>query len=398
MLLRRPYDRGGEMRIGYCSQFSFSCSEVSNCDEELIFELAKKIKVILFSPTLVSNQKIVDSFEVHQLTDLDNEELRNSLDHIVYCIGNNEAYNNKIFELLEKYPGIIDLHKAENSCEVDLYELQTYVEKATGIVVHSEAAKQLVLGLRNDIPIVKIMHHFPTVTNLTNEAPRDSRLVLALPSDATIIVAFGTLISYEHMIKILDALEQLKQQGKSFLYVFMGEIPSDFVIDKEIELRQLSDYILITGNILQEQIELYLQSADIGFVLSSRVNRENLHYMLKMGKKIIVPDTWDFIDYPIDVVSKICWDDNGSSIREALNFLTKKKRDKRHKNSNARQFAFENCSLEKNSNVYINFLAYIRDHVWCPDYEDMLISRLCEIGLTEENYAKHIFQFVQDFS
>ena len=86
-------------------------SGISDFSEELVFALSKHIEVVIFSPVIPANENILKSFEVHKLSELDNDELRNTLDQLVYHIGNNGICHGDIVEMLGKYPGIIELHE-----------------------------------------------------------------------------------------------------------------------------------------------------------------------------------------------------------------------------------------------------------------------------------------------
>ena len=54
------------MRVGYCSPFNPMKSGISDFSEELVFALKKYIEVVIFSPVVPVNKKILNTFEVHQ--------------------------------------------------------------------------------------------------------------------------------------------------------------------------------------------------------------------------------------------------------------------------------------------------------------------------------------------
>ena len=72
------------MRIGYCSPFNPMKSGISDFSEELIFSLKKYMEIVIFSPVMPTNEKILKHFEVHKLSELNKKDIRETLDVIVY--------------------------------------------------------------------------------------------------------------------------------------------------------------------------------------------------------------------------------------------------------------------------------------------------------------------------
>ena len=137
------------MRIGYCSPFNPLKSGVSDFSEELIWKLKNYMEIVIFSPKKIENNDITNCFETHKLEELDNKNLRDSLDLIVYHVGNNIDYHEKIIDMLLKYQGVLEFH------DFGLHDLaikkyffgkgpQSYVEEAT--YCHGNYGKQIALN------------------------------------------------------------------------------------------------------------------------------------------------------------------------------------------------------------------------------------------------------------
>ena len=129
--------------------------------------------------------------------------------------------------------------------------------------------------------------------------------------------------------------------------------------------------------------------------MSSPVSRREssgpLHYMLGMGKPAIVTDIGSFTDYPDEFALKVSYGENEvTDIYEAICTLAGSKKQRRRRSDAALRFARESCSVEINVAKYVSFFQQIIDHTWQPDYEDQLVGKLCELGLTDEGYVRHV--------
>ena len=430
------------MKIGYCSPFNPMKSGISDFSEELVFALAKHAEIVIFSPVIPEKKDILETFEVHPLSDLDKPEIRDSLDHIVYHVGNNIHYHGAIVEMLEKYPGIVELHELGlhhlaaartleargkeayldmvrychgergvkiaqaffdgnagapwNDHALDMCMARPYIEQATGVIVHAEMIKQMVLGIRPQVPVVNIILHSLDITDEPEELRRRCREVLGLPQEKLILGSFGFATSAKRILPTLDALARLKESGQDFLYVLVGEVEKGISIKKELESRNLTDRVTVTGFATLDDFKHYLGACDLCLNLRYPTQWESsasLHRMLGMGKPAVVTDVGTFADYPDDVVLKVRHDQHEvEDIYQALIQLTKKKDELRRRSAASIQFAKEHCDLLKNAEMYAEFFQQVKDGTWQADYEDELITRLCEAGLTEEDYLRHVFE------
>ena len=434
------------MRIGYCSPFNPMKSGISDFSEELVFALAKNMEVVIFSPVVPSKKEILNSFEVHALSDLDREDVRNTLDHIVYHVGNNGRYHGEIVDMLEKYPGIVELHEMclhhlvaartfedkgrtsyvdmvrychgergvkiaqaffdgnsdapWNSHGIDMCMARPYIERATGVIVHSEMIKQMVLGIREDVPIINIMHHSMDIVGDVKQNQLNCRNALNLPRNQVIIGSFGFATSAKRILPILNALTRLRKENRDFLYVLVGEVEKEIDMEKELQARNLSDYVKVTGFVSLEDFKLYMGVCDFCLNLRYPTQGESsgsLHRMLGMGKPAIVTDIGTFADYPDDVVLKVRYDEHEvDDIYEAIVQLLDKKGGLKKRSEKALAFAREHCDLEKNALQYADFFCQVHAHTWQAEYEDAVISRLCELGLTESDYLEAFYNKVKD--
>ena len=106
----------------------------------------------------------------------------------------------------------------------------------------------------------------------------------------------------------------------------------------------------------------------------------------------MVTDVGAFSDDPDSVALKVQYDQNEvESIYKAICTLTERNGKTREKYSKAAwQFAKDYCDMEKNAVVYCEFFEQMAKNTWQPDYCDVVIGRLCELGLTDDAYIERM--------
>lgn len=429
------------MRIGYCSPFNPIKSGISDFSEELVFALAKQVEIVIFSPVEPQKRELWEQFEIHMLSELDDEAVRSSLDLIVYHIGNNVNYHGEIVDMLAKYPGIVELHELGlhhlaaartleakgkeaymemvkychgergvkiaqtffdgnsgapwNEHAIDMCMARPYIEQATGVIVHAEMIKQMVLGIRSDVPVTNIILHSLDMVQDVKQYRLECRRKMKFDPEILIMGSFGFATSAKRILPTLDALAMLKKQYSNFLYILVGEVEKEIAIQKELEARNLTENVVVTGFASLEDFKLYMGACDFCFNLRYPTQGESsasLHRMLGMGKPAVVTDIGTFADYPDDVVIKVRYDDNEvDDIYHAISILLKDKNELKKRSEKAWHFAKNYCDLEKNAHLYAEFFAAVKMGTWQPEYEDMVISRLCELGLTDEFYLRDLY-------
>lgn len=429
------------MKIGYCSPFNPLKSGISDFSEELVEALSKHTDVVAFSPVKPENKLLAKVCQVKDIKELDKECVRNELDIIVYHVGNNWNCHSEVVQMLEKYPGIVELHdvglhylaierimetqdweeykRIAEYCHgargrkivedylqgigdapwsrnpLDMSMTRHILEKSTAIIVHSEFAKQMVLALFPDKPTINIMLHSGDIASDIYSFQKECREKLSISDTEIVIGSFGFATYPKRIIQIFDALEKVKEHGNSFLYVLVGEVQKEIDIQTELEKRNLSDCVIITGFASLEDFKLYIGACDFCVNLRYPTQGESsasLHRMLGMGKPAIVTDIGTFADYPDDVVIKVRYDDNEvEDIYQAISILLKDKNELKKRSEKAWDFAKTYCDLGKNARLYVDFFETVKKGTWQPEYEDMVISRLCELGLTDEFYLRDLY-------
>ncbi len=112
-------------------------------------------------------------------------------------------------------------------------------------------------------------HHKPSATFL-----RTLRKSYGIPQRNKIILTVAAIRSQKHVYTILDAAARLSKKRNDVSFVFVGKdllpdegLPS--VIDKAEELG-ISDRVIVTGRVTNEEVRGFMHLADIGIQSSSR--------------------------------------------------------------------------------------------------------------------------------
>ncbi len=438
------------MRIGYCSPFNPCQSGVSDFSEELIGELRKHVELVLFSPQKPSNTQITNFFEWHLIKELENDEIRNKLDLIVYHVGNHVTFHEEIVAMLMKYPGIMELHDLcihnliagltiavhgdagrDEYCAIVKYchgekgmrAIESYlqgkdempwnkyslemtmnkflVDKSLGVIVHSDMAKQMILATMKDkqMPIVNIPLHSIVKDHGEDGNMQKCRKKLHLPENKIIMGSFGLATRTKRVVQILEALQRYKQQyGDGFMYCIVGSTAEDLNLQERIKKMNLQMQVRITGYVSLEEFEMYMEACDFCFNLRYPTQGESsaaLHRMLGLGKPAIVTAIGTFLEYPDNIVRKVRYDEHEvEDITQQIIDLTSDREQLTELGECARKYAEKNCSLEKNAEKYACFFKRVHDHTYEPEWMDRLVDVVMELGLVNEQYTDHLNSIV----
>lgn len=434
------------MRIGYCSPFNPMKSGISDFSEELVWKLKDHCEIIIFSPVELDNKEIAKTFECHKIADLDNNQLRESLDLIVYHMGNNFAFHGQIEEYLAKYPGIVELHDialhhfaAEKTLVRDgkdsYLSLVEYchgnrgveiaqkffdgltgapwaeqglnmcmnryiIDHSTAMIVHSELAKQMVLAIRPEIPVIKIMLHTEIDNDDALAMQLKYRQKYGISEHALVVGSFGYASNEKRIIPCLDALKRFKDTKKEdFLYIIAGKAQAELNIEQQLTDRGLEENVRVTGFTTLEEFKEYMHVCDFCFNLRYPTQGESsasLHRLLGMGKPAIVTDVGSFSEYPDDVVFKVRFDEHEvDDIYDAICLFTAKKgAELKARSKKAFEFAEGNCEINRNAAMYNDFFTQLISGTWQQNYCDIMIDRLCKLGLTDDTYTERISGFL----
>lgn len=393
------------MKIAYFTPLLPDASGISDFAEELLPELSKYVDIDLFCRIPPTSDEIIKNFTIYTLNDIENEEIRNQYDVLVYQAGNNERFHGEIMKKFMKYPGVLEIHdfalhhllaettyaKGKNDEYIRIMEYchgemgrkaaedflqgrilapwdhqsfkytvnKHYVDRAQAVIVHSDMAKQMILAIRPDVKICNIPLHTPTIVEDVDKFKQQCREKIGLGTEKMVLGSFGYATKAKRILEILDALAFLKEKKDfSFVYYIVGKVDDQDII-KRISNLGLKKDVVVTGYVGIKDFVNYMGACDICFNLRYPTQGESsasLHRIIGMGKPVLVTDIGAFEEYPDDIVYKISHDENEMwSIVRTLEVITADEIKLYDIANRCVSYAREKFSLKKNTQLYYQF-------------------------------------------
>lgn len=422
------------MRIAYFSPFSPDKSGISDFSEELLPELAKHAKIDLYSNKPLEKREITNAFKVLNMNEYD----RNSYDFSIFQIGNSYQFHKDIVEMFMKYPDILELHdislhhylaegtfpdknfdkyieimkychgkegekiarKFANGEFTESWEEQSakftvnkhLIDKAKAVIVHSDYAKQVVKGVRPDVPVVNIPLHTPEIIEDYDSHKEMCKKKIGVKKEVLTLGSFGYATDRKRIPSIIGALSIFKKEtNKDFKYYIVGEV-GNLDIEKMVKHYHLEENVVVTGFTSLEEFKMYMGACDICFNLRYPTQGESsasLHRIFGLGKPVLITAVGSFEEYSENLIIKIRHDSHEVwDIVEALKRLTAEKTEIKKRCQKAYEFAKENCDLVRNANKYADFLHHIAANSYQDDYIEHYLDKLQSLDLLDEFYIR----------
>ena len=312
--------------------------------------------------------QITSAFRVYAAKDF--PDAAAAYDHILYEFGNS-AFHAHMFELLERFPGVVTLHDAYlsgvlywmgregfvrealyshgslarrillPSRQVDNADFEAItklpctrrvLEQAVGVISHSRWNLELANscypeGLPSPYRII------PQAAKIAKPKSADERASikkrLGLPENSIIIASYGH-ISFTKMNDIaLDAFLNSKRlmENQDVYFIFVGQAGTDnYSIDIENRITEgTSSRIKITGYINDKDYELYLSVTDVAIQLRKDFRGgtpKGAVDAMAHGISVITNRySGDYADYPDDVVYMLSEVPDETEVRSAIETL-----------------------------------------------------------------------------
>lgn len=426
------------MKIAYFSPFSPMKSGISDFSEELVIKLKEYHDITLFADHgIVDNEIINANFEIMDIFDYENEAVRAQFDIAVFHMGNNYTFHKDIAGIFLKYGGILELHdvalhhfladatvvqgekdnyiRAMKYCHGHVGEEQAraflrgkrkapwaneslkymvnkyFIDRAQAVIVHSDFAYEIVKGLRNEVPVVKIELHTPEMCRYSQEQKNEIRKQLGIENNKLILGAYGYASAEKRILQILNALALYKKTNKNFHFYIVGKVAS-INIEKEIKKLKLQYNVTSTSYVDLDKLKLYMAACDIAFNLRYPTQGESsasLARLLGMGKVVFVTDIGSFKEYADDVVIKIEYGNKEvSQIYEKLLSTAEKLE---QYGENAYQYALRHNNVDINAQKYADFFQKMVDHMEIEcEYEDQLLDKVFQLQLDDDQYVRRL--------
>lgn len=438
------------MKIGYVSPLPPDASGIADFAEELLPELKKHMELEVFSRIPVKSEKLAEGFSLHTIEELEDKELRESCDLLVYQSGNNVRFHGELLEKFKKYPGVLEIHdfamhhylaestyvkgdyegyvKAMAYChgkrgeitarkflagegrapwENDAlrYSVNKYlVDQAVAVITHSDMAKQMIQAVSRDKPIINIPLHTADILEDPAKYRKECRKKLGINQDLLVFGSFGYATRAKRIPEIVEALGMYASQGgMDFHYYIVGKVEEmDVNIERLAKQLGIGHKVTVTGFTDLDTFKEYMGACDICFNMRYPTQGESsasLHRILGMGKPVIVSQIGSFEEYPDDIVIKICHDQNEvHEILEAIRGLSINKAELAARSEKALAFARENCDLGKNGKRYAEFFRDIKENRYEDEKIDRLVDYLFANGKTSKKDLRRLLEMEDPFS
>lgn len=391
-----------------------------------------------------------DTVSNHKIFEIDSyEDVHKDYDLTIYQIGNN-GFHFKIYKLALKYPGIVVLHdyaihhmvaaifleqmkndtayleevrynhgrKAKDLAfqrfakgELGLWETNAIeypmnrriISSSLGAIVFSQFAKEHLETYGCNVPIHRVYLHCGGECEKCSDKERDAarkRLNIETAPNETVIGVFGFVGKTKRPYSILEAVNNLTQQGKKIKLIYIGQLLDDCKdLPKCIEQMGLSSQVKLTGFTTHEEFQDYLLASDICISLRYPTMGETsgvLMRALSKGKPSIVTNVGTFQEFSDDMVIKINHDEN--EIDELIQSIKQLIEDKHFRNSiaaNSLQYAKAHLEIESTAQSFAQFIkeavAYnrIKDNAMYQAVKNKISDVYSGLNYVDDEFLEH---------
>lgn len=368
----KPPCTTGKRKMAYFSPLPNQPSGIADYSAELLPELDKYFDIDLYVDCCVKDAWLVKNLKIFSWQEFSKHH--EEYDAIVYQMGNSH-YHAYMYDLLQKYPGIIVLHDFFLSGLIfslslkdkpHLFAQELYyshgreaylmlqqlngieeaskkfpcnrrvLESALGTIVHSPFS----IELKDKFYPERIMapfhfiRHMRRLSSEISEADRNRlRAKFGFSDDEILICSFGFLAFTKLNHILLESYLNLPDQARAKTrLIFIGKLCENdygYKLLKQIKKHKAKKRVIITGYQGKEAYKDYLSIADIAVQLRCCSRGETSGTVLDClanGVPVIVNAYATLNDYPDDVVAKIPEDAPCSLLKQKLlNLIADKK-------------------------------------------------------------------------
>ncbi|MCA6215281.1 glycosyltransferase [Ideonella sp. B7] len=182
------------------------------------------------------------------------------------------------------------------------------LRQAQGVIVHNHwIHDRLPVELREATCVVP-HHHSPAVDEVSGLSQAEARQRRGLPAEPFLFLSLGFITPPKQIQATLWALGLLRQRGRQFRFVIVGERNAGFDIDAHIRRHGLEDWVTVTGYAPEADFFEYIVAADALVNLRYPTVGESsgtLARALALGLPAVVHNFGPSSEYPDDVVLKV---------------------------------------------------------------------------------------------
>ena len=336
------------MRVAFFTPVSPQKTGIADYSEqEIIPHLSKFCDIDIFIDKNVqpANKYLTNNFNIYPYSDF--PSLKKNYDIPVYQMGNNPMHQ-FVYDMLEKYPGIVVLHdiflhgflwnsslsKGDYKKYIDLFQycygekgakiaqyavdtsvypefeyplIKKIIDCSLGVICHSSYGINHVIK-ENKSSIVKKINQPYTVQNKKRGMDSDTKIKkdLKLTKFFPIITSFGYIFPHKRFNVIFKSFKRLLAQYPDAILILVGEDMMN--VHQIISYHNLKNSVIQTGFVSQSQAQYYLDVSDICINLRYPTAGETSRSVLQImasEKPVIVSNVGWFAELPDNACLKL---------------------------------------------------------------------------------------------
>jgi glycosyltransferase involved in cell wall biosynthesis len=277
------------MRVAFFSPLSPLQTAVADHSEGLIPHLAALVDLDLFIDDgyTPNNPEISRRFDILSFRDFCARAGR--YDVVLYAMGQNAAFHGYVYEMLQRFPGVVILHdttlhrmvinlaarrgrlemyleamrEAYGLADIRLAQqilsgygeeyvrryplLEQVASSSLGVVVHNEYARRQVLNCCPEARVVRINQHFflpPGFPHQTDVSALRTRWGL---EGRFVVGSCGIFVPHKRLDVCLRAFARLREQYPEAVYLLVGKYQRDYDLPGLIHRLGLDQHCTVTG-------------------------------------------------------------------------------------------------------------------------------------------------------
>ena len=235
------------------------------------------------------------------------------------------------------------------------------LSRSRSVIVHSDYARKKLTAVHGEAACSKIevIPHFAKKISVTSKQARDD---LGIDCNDMLLVTSGFATKVKRLDWLIDALDQLRQRGRSFRWVHAGEERADeYALTDAIRARpDLSQCCEVTGYLAEDKLDRYIAAADILINLRFPSVCEcsgTLARAFSAGRCCVVNDTAAYAEIPRDAVVHVPVFDTAGALVRALDQLLVDRELRDTFGRRARLFARNSLSIETIAKRFVDVIA-----------------------------------------
>jgi glycosyltransferase involved in cell wall biosynthesis len=436
----------GKPKMGYFSPITPCRSGISIYSRELIPFLSKYFDVDIFVDDYkVSDDFLKTNFEIYSYREFEKVSSIRGYKLLLYQFGNSE-FHEYMYDILMKYPGIVVLHdfylsglihymsvkrfgnleflaKETLFChgddgqqyikkllrkEITIQQVisdlpinKRIINKASGIIVHSEYARQSIFSYYPYFsykPVYKINQHVSTL-QISSLEKINIRKHFGIKKDTFVVASFGMGAKTKRLDVCIELFSEFLKKHPNSMYVIVGEVFDDYktLLNDLIKKLNILDKVSFTGYVDEETYRSYLAVPDVCVNLRHPTRGETPRSLLESlasGIPTIVNDDGYFSEVPNDAVIKVTIG-NEDKIINILHNLYHDGELRKKLSTNALNYIKSYHSIDKVARDYADAILDIQSRYPFSSIDGIIeygLNKLRESGMMnlDENQIEHI--------